>query len=102
MQTVDRDPGEERRGEDELPPFSRPLFGWFMWYVRRYLTRNFHALRLLESVDGGPRRPALAGEPVVFYSNHPGWWDPLTFLFTGHLLNPERMVYGPIDAAALG
>jgi hypothetical protein len=103
MKTVDRDPGEGRRGgEEELPVFSRPLFGWFMWYVRRYLTRNFHALRLLEGVDGGPDRPALAGEPVVFYSNHPGWWDPLTFLFAGHLLYPERMVYGPIDAAALG
>jgi len=104
MNTVDRDPAEGREGggEIELPPFSTWLFGWFMWYARRYIARNFHALRLLEGVDGGPDRPALAGEPVVFYSNHPGWWDPLTFLFTGHVLHPDRMVYGPIDAGALG
>jgi 1-acyl-sn-glycerol-3-phosphate acyltransferase len=104
MNTVDRDPGEGRggSGEVELPPFSQWLHGWFMWYVRKYLTRNFHALRLLEGRDGSGDRPALEGEPVVFYSNHPGWWDPLTFLFTGHLLHPDRMVYGPIDAAALG
>jgi hypothetical protein len=105
MNTVDRDPTggrEGRRAEDDLPPFSQPLFGWFMWYVRKYLRRNFHALRLLEGMDGGPDRPAIAGEPVVFYSNHPGWWDPLTFLFAGHLLHPDRMVYGPIDAGALG
>ncbi|MFM9057966.1 MAG: lysophospholipid acyltransferase family protein [Planctomycetaceae bacterium] len=101
MNTVDRDPAGGR-GEDELPPFSKWLFGWFMWYARRYIARNFHALRLLEGIDGGPDRPGLAGEPVVFYSNHPGWWDPLTFLFTGHLLHPDRMVYGPIDAGALG
>lgn len=103
MNNVDRDPtgGGEGRGDD-LPPFSQPLFGWFMWYVRRYITRNFHALRLLKGLDGGGDRPAIAGEPVVFYSNHPGWWDPLTFLFTGHLLHPDRMVYGPIDAGALG
>ena len=104
MNTVDRDPAEGRGGGGEftLPPFSRPLFGWFMWYVRGYLRRHFHALRLLKGSEGGADRPALAGEPVVFYSNHPGWWDPLTFLFSGHLLYPERMVYGPIDAAALG
>jgi 1-acyl-sn-glycerol-3-phosphate acyltransferase len=88
--------------EHELPPFSRPLFGWFMWYVRRYLRRNFHALRLLKAADGGPDHPDLAAEPVIFYSNHPGWWDPLTFLLVGDLLYPRRMVYGPIDAAALG
>lgn len=102
MKSVDRDPGEGRRGEDELPAFSQWLFGWFMWYVRKYLARNFHALRLLKGPDGAADRPVLTGEPVVFYSNHPGWWDPLTFLFTGHLLHPERMVYGPIDATALG
>ncbi len=101
MNTVDRDPGEGRSGE-ELPLFSKPMFGWFMWYVRKYLARNFHALRLQAGGDGVPDRPVLAGEPVVFYSNHPGWWDPLTFLYAGHVLHPERMVYGPIDAAALG
>jgi 1-acyl-sn-glycerol-3-phosphate acyltransferase len=88
--------------EQELPPFSRPLFDWFMWYVRRYLRRHFHAVRLLAATDGGPEQPQLADEPVIFYSNHPGWWDPLTFLLIGQVLYPERMVYGPIDASALG
>ena len=104
MKTVDRDPAEGREGggEIELPPFSHWLHGWFMWYVRKYIAKNFHALRLLKGIDGAADKPELAGEPVVFYSNHPGWWDPLTFLFSGHLLHPDRMVYGPIDAAALG
>jgi 1-acyl-sn-glycerol-3-phosphate acyltransferase len=88
--------------EDDLPPFSHRLHGWFMWYVRKYLARNFHAVRLLKAIDGSPDRPAIAGEPVIFYSNHPGWWDPLTFLFVGAALFPDRMIYGPIDAAALG
>jgi 1-acyl-sn-glycerol-3-phosphate acyltransferase len=85
-----------------LPPFSRRLHGWFMWYVRRYLARSFHAVRLLKGGDGVPEVPDIAGEPVIFYSNHPGWWDPLTFLFVGEALFPDRMVYGPIDAGALG
>ena len=100
MHPVDRDP--QGRGAEELPPFSRPVYRWFMWYVRGYLARHFHAVRLLRGADGGGDRPEIADEPVVFYSNHPGWWDPLTFLFVGQALFPERMVYGPIDAAALG
>ena len=45
------DVGGQQRGvkrEDCLPPFSRWLFCWFMWYVRGFLTRSFHAVRLLE------------------------------------------------------
>lgn len=101
MQSVDRDPGEGKR-ENALPPFSHAIHGWFMWYVRRYLARNFHGVRLLKEEAGGGPVPAIAGEPVVFYSNHPGWWDPLLFLLVGQRLFPGRMVYGPIDSAALG
>ena len=92
------------RGGDthELPPFSHGINGWFMWYVRRYLRRHFHAVRLLQGGAGGSGRPDLGGEPVVIYTNHPGWWDPLVFLLLGAVLYPERMSYGPIDAAALG
>ena len=99
------DVGRDQRGgkgEDVLPAFSHALFGWFMWHVRKYLARNFHAVRLLTEQAGGGPVPAIAGEPVIFYSNHPGWWDPLIFLTVGQTLFPDHMVYGPIDAAALG
>jgi 1-acyl-sn-glycerol-3-phosphate acyltransferase len=101
MNEASRDQRGGKR-DDALPPFSRTLFGWFMWYVRKYLAKNFHAVRLLAEAAGGAPVPAVAGEPVIFYSNHPGWWDPLVFLFVGQRLFPDRMVYGPIDAAALG
>lgn len=100
MNDVGRDQRGGKGGEG-LPPFSRTLFGWFMWHVRKYVPRNFHAVRLLREDAGGGAIPALAGEPVIFYSNHPGWWDPLTFLVVGQTLFPDRMVYGPIDAAAV-
>ena len=86
----------------DLPPFSRPRFAWFMWYVTRYLQRHFHAVRLLAAPAGQPDHPDIAGEPVVFVTNHPGWWDPLVFLWVAHRLYPDRMSYGPIDARALG
>jgi 1-acyl-sn-glycerol-3-phosphate acyltransferase len=88
--------------EHELPPFSHALNGWFMWYVRRYLRRHFHAVRLLAGPAAGPGDPDVADEPLLIYTNHPGWWDPLVFLLVGATLYPGRMSYGPIDAAALG
>jgi len=86
---------------EPLPPFSRRLNGWFMRYVRWYLRRHFHALRLLAGADAAGH-PDAAGEPLLVYTNHPGWWDPLVFLSLGEQLWPGRMSYGPIDAAALG
>ncbi len=88
--------------ERELPPFSRPLNGWFMFYVRRYFRRHFHALRLLVDSDGGSVMPDISWEPVIIYTNHPGWWDPLIFLLLAEKCVPARLSYGPIDAAALG
>lgn len=70
-----------------------------MLYVRRYLRRHFHAVRLLRAA---PDHPQIGAEPVIFYSNHPSWWDPLIFLAIGETLYPGRMIYGPIDATALG
>jgi 1-acyl-sn-glycerol-3-phosphate acyltransferase len=86
----------------ELPAFSPRLYGWFMWYVRRYFRRHFHALRLLAAADGDRDHPDIRGEPVIFYTNHPGWWDPLVFLLLAEALYPDRLNYGPIDARALG
>jgi 1-acyl-sn-glycerol-3-phosphate acyltransferase len=89
--------------DEELPPFSRRLNGWFMFYVRRYLRRHFHAVRLLRAPPGDAAdHPDIAGEPVIFFTNHPGWWDPLVFLACGEILYPDRLSYGPIHSGALG
>lgn len=88
--------------EHQLPPFSRRLNGWFMFYVRRYLRRHFHALRLLKSEPPLADHPDLGGEPVIIYTNHPSWWDPLILLSIGEILYPGRLSYGPIDSRALG
>jgi 1-acyl-sn-glycerol-3-phosphate acyltransferase len=86
----------------ELPAFAHTRFAWFMRYVEWYLQRHFHAVRLLEGGAAGSDHPAIAGEPVIVYTNHPGWWDPLIFLCVAGHLYPDRLNYGPIDAAALG
>ena len=75
----------------------RPLLRWFTWYSRRYIRRHFHSLRL--SRAGLP--PQTRRLPLVIYSNHASWWDPLVCLALKSEFFPERTAYAPIDAAAL-
>ncbi len=86
--------------QDGAPEISPLLLSMFGRYCDRYLSQHFHAVRLSRS-----RRPDPAlsrGRPLVFYFNHPSWWDPLLCLLLARRLFPERRHYGPIDARALG
>ena len=99
--TLENPPSRQRR-DVTLPPYATHLHGWFMWYVRGYLRRHFHAIRLLKPSDGRPTVPDVADQPVLLYTNHPSWWDPLIFLSVAQKLFPDRLNYGPIDSTALG
>src|SRR5262245_38368200 len=74
---------------------SPRLVRWFLRYVRRYLRKNFHAVRLARS--GQALDP---GGPLVVVLNHPSWWDPLVGLLLTQLFS-TRAHYGPIESAAL-
>jgi len=80
-----------------VPVISRPLLRWFTWYSRRYLRRHFHSLRV--SLAGRPPDPR--GLPLVLYSNHASWWDPLVCLVVKQAFFPDRDAFAPMDAAML-
>ena len=40
--------------------------------------------------------------PVIIYSNHPSWWDPVLYMLLCGALFPDRAGYGPMEARALG
>lgn len=80
-----------------LPRISPLLLRWFTWYCRGYLRRHFHALRV--STNGLP--PDTAGSPLVIYTNHASWWDPLVGLVIKDTFFSERSLFAPIDAAML-
>jgi 1-acyl-sn-glycerol-3-phosphate acyltransferase len=88
----------ESSASSPLPRVSPFLLRHFQRHTRRFLAKNFHAVRL--SRAGG--RPAVpAGTPVVVYANHSSWWDPMLGVFLTRELFPARTLYAPIDAAAL-
>ncbi len=79
-----------------LPQRSAFWLRWFLWYTRRFLRKNFHAVRLARG-----SRPVDPGQgPLIVVLNHPSWWDPLFGLVLTQLF-PNRMSFVPIDALAL-
>lgn len=86
-----------RTTHHDLPIISRPLLGWFTWYSRLYLRRHFHSLRV--SRAGLP--PDVNGRPVVLYTNHASWWDPLVCLVLKSEFFADRTAFAPIDATML-
>jgi 1-acyl-sn-glycerol-3-phosphate acyltransferase len=81
----------------EPPAFSRRLFRFFAPWLRRHFAKNFHAVRL--SLAGAPPEPD--GRPLVFYSNHPSWWDPVLYMVLADACLPGLAGYGPMEAAEL-
>lgn len=77
--------------------FSRILNWGFRRYVRRFIRRNFNAVR----VAGQTHVEQLPTGPVVCFLNHPGWWDPMTVVLMTDLLFPRRSFHAPMDAGAL-
>ena len=77
---------------------SHVLFRLFALYLRWYVGRRFHAIRI--SRTGLPHVPASG--PLIVYSNHPSWWDPAVYILLCDMLFRSRAGYGPMDQAALG
>lgn len=83
--------------ELKTPRVSAWRVRWFTAYVRRYLLRSFHSVRLASGTAPGD----LPREPTLVYINHPSWWDPLFCIVLAKHLFPDRVHYAPMDADAL-
>jgi 1-acyl-sn-glycerol-3-phosphate acyltransferase len=68
----------------------------FRRYVRKYVRKHFHAVRV--SHTSHPLPPDNA--PLLFVLNHPSWWDPMVGVILADLF-PAYTHYAAIDAAML-
>ena len=81
----------------DLPQISPWMLRWFTAYSRRYLRRHFHALRIASKSWPGD----TARLPLVIFSNHAAWWDPLVAIVLKSEFFSDRAAYAPMDAAML-
>ena len=87
----------ETKQPEVLRRYSPRLAAGFAWWLRGYFRRNFDGVRVAR--DGGPPEPGDG--PLIVYTNHPSWWDPIHFLLLARLVLPGLRMFGPFDAAAL-
>jgi 1-acyl-sn-glycerol-3-phosphate acyltransferase len=84
-------------GGGVLPRRSQWLIRLFRWYARRYVRKNFHAVRLSRS---GSTFPPPDREPVLIVLNHPAWWDPMIGIVLAELF-AKCNHFAAIDAGAV-
>ena len=86
-----------RPAQDPLSQHAPTLLALFRLYLRWYVWRRFHAVRLAR----GTAPLAYPGRKLVIYCNHPSWWDPALLLLVLPRLLDGRRGFGPMDAAEL-
>ncbi len=90
--------GAAGQSNSDLPLPSLGLLAYFRRYLRWYVPRAFHAVRLAHA----ERFPALAPHThTIICLNHASWWDPLIALLLAQHLMPRAHHYAPMEAAAL-
>lgn len=80
-----------------MPRISRLTLLFFRSVVRRYFRRQFRAVR----VNGITSANLRSSGPLIVYTNHTSWWDPMICYQLASTLAPERRHYAPMDAEAL-
>jgi len=82
----------------KVPLPSKRWISGFRWYGLRYISKQFHAVRLSKS---GPFPGVDPERPIIIYLNHPSWWDPMIGMVAWDRYFKDRTVYTPIDSEAL-
>ena len=85
---------EQLTDVDQRLKISSGKLAFFRLYVRRFIRKNFHAVRLLGGSDTNPFDKL---GPVVVVANHASWWDPMVSIFLGHYFAKEWNHFAPIE-----
>ncbi len=77
---------------------SPRFFALFSAYLRWYVPRAFHAVRLAHAERFPVIEPHTA---TILCVNHPSWWDPLMGMLLSRRLAPQAEHFAPMDASML-
>ncbi|MFO0011922.1 MAG: lysophospholipid acyltransferase family protein [Planctomycetota bacterium] len=83
----------------KIPESKAWLVDGFCRYTHRMVKGRFHAF----AVQFAEPPPTIApnSHALVVYANHVSWWDPIVAMLLRKSYFPDRVLYAPIDAAAL-
>ena len=76
---------------------SPATVAFFYWIFALSLRRGFNAVRLAKA---GPA-PSSDTPRLVIYTNHPSWWDAITYVFVNSHFFADRPMFSPIEAAMI-
>jgi 1-acyl-sn-glycerol-3-phosphate acyltransferase len=85
------------RAKQSIAKRSAIVFAFFGFIFERSLKRSFHAARLVTKASP----PPAAMPRLVIYTNHPSWWDPVTYVVMGRRLFPGRPLFAPMEEEML-
>ncbi len=87
----------QKAADEVIGRHSPRVTRMFNLYVRRMLGKKFNGFRILNET---PQK--VAGDrSVIYFSNHPGWYDPLVLILLAESFLPDHLAFGPMDADAL-
>jgi 1-acyl-sn-glycerol-3-phosphate acyltransferase len=82
-----------------LPESKAWLVDGFCRYTHRMVSRRFTSFGVQFAAP--PETIAPPTRSLVVYANHVSWWDPIVAMMLRKSYFPNRVLYAPIDAAAL-
>ena len=87
----------QKAADEVIRQHSPRVTRLFNIYIRRMLAKKFDGVRILNNTPA----PVPPGRSVVYYSNHPGWYDPLVLVLMAETYLPGHLAFGPMDADSL-
>ncbi len=87
----------QKAADEVIGRHSPRVTRMFNLYVRRMLGKKFNGFRILNEMP----QAVPADRSVIYFSNHPGWYDPLVLILLAESFLPDHLAFGPMDADAL-
>ncbi len=87
----------QKAADEVIGRHSPRVTRMFNLYVRRMLGKKFNGFRILNETP----QTVAADRSVIYFSNHPGWYDPLVLILLAESFLPDHLAFGPMDADAL-
>ena len=97
MRRESRQQGGASEGERVVAMRSPATVAFFYWIFAFSLRRGFNAVRLATAAPA----PSSDTPGLVIYTNHPSWWDAITYVFVNTHFFAGRPMFSPIDAAMI-